>query len=665
MNKTAEKPVVVIKRAVFVLVFLYLTLSAIHAEEIDTTGISNTFQLGEVVVLAPRSDNTVGQDFNLQMNNTNVSEALRSIPSVIYANMGSRFEPTILVRGFDIRGIPVFVDGIPLQMPYDGDIDLGHLTTFDYAQVSLTKGLTPMSLGPNAIGGSINLVSFQPTDKVNLQAITGLASGNTYEYGVSVGSRREKLFAQAGYYERHTDYLTLSHNYQPTTYQPDRKRDNSYSDFRKVNLKIGYLSSPGQEFTLNYHYQNNAKGNPPYSGSDEKQSVRFWQWPVWERHSLYFISKNRINTNNDLKASLYADKFYNVMESYDDQLYTTQNKKYAFTSIYNDRNVGGNVILSNTSIADNRLNFSIQLNRNEHKSHNEGSPQLTNSDFVWSIGLDDRYTINKKWSLTGGLSYNRQKSLKAEDQVTNEGTTTFPENSHQAVNTQLSANRTATDNFSMSAYVARKTRFATLKERYSYKMGQGLPNPDLQPEKATHFDVSFQYEILKNLAFNGSVYSIRLHDVIQLVNDVEGNLTQIQNAGKARFRGCDASLHYTILKNLELTSSYSFIIQKNISDPDLRFTDVPKHKVWSNLSYRPASWAKASITHEYYSRRYSRSYGITADEFHLFNLQGSLSWKHLTLYMGLKNLFDTNYAYAEGYPEAGRNYFTKLVFQLN
>lgn len=653
------------KRANLTVLFICLLFFSAKAEEIDTTKISNTFQLGEVIVFAPRSDNTVSQDFNLQMNNTNVSEALRSIPSVIYANMGGRFEPTILVRGFDIRGIPVFVDGIPLQMPYDGDIDLGHLTTFDYAQVSLTKGLTPMSLGPNTIGGSINLVSFQPTDNINVRAITGLASGNTYEYGVNAGSRREKFFAQASYYERHTDYFTLSHSYQPTMYQSGRRRDNSYSDFQKVNLKIGYLVAPGQEFTLNYQYQNNAKGNPPYSGSDDKQSARFWQWPVWERQSLYFISKNQINTKNDIKTSIYADKFYNVMESYDDQSYTTQNKKYAFTSIYNDRNVGGNVILSNTSIADNQLNFSIQMNRNEHKSHNEGSPQLTNSDFVWSIGLDDRYIINKKWSLIGGLSYNRQKSLKAEDQVTNEGTTAFPENSHQAVNTQLSANWTAADNFSMSAYVARKTRFATLKERYSYKMGQGLPNPDLQPEKATHFDVSFQYEILKNLVFNGSVYSIRLHDVIQLVNDVEGNLTQIQNAGKARFRGCDASLHYTILKNLDLTSSYSFIIQKNISDPDLRFTDVPKHKVWSNLSYQPASWAKASITHEYYSRRYSRSYGITADEFHLFNLQGSLSWKHLTLYMGLKNLFDTNYAYAEGYPEAGRNYFTKLVFQLN
>ena len=54
-----------------------------------------------------------------------------------------------------------------------------------------------------------------------------------------------------------------------------------------------------------------------------------------------------------------------------------------------------------------------------------------------------------------------------------------------------------------------------------------------------------------------------------------------------------------------------------------------------------------------------------AGEFHLFNLQGAFSWKQLTLYMGLKNIFDANYAYAEGYPEAGRNYFTKLVFQLN
>lgn len=412
-NRTNE----MMRRANLTFLFTCLILRALNAEEIDATKLSNSFQLVEIIVPAPRTDNTVSQTLNLQMNNINVSEAVRSVSSVIFASMGGRFEPTVIVRGFDTRGIPVFVDGIPLQMPCDRDIDLGQLSTFDFSQVSLAKGISPLSLDPNTIGGSINLVSFQPTAEVNLLVITGLASGNTSEYGVNAGSRRKKFYAQGSYCERHTDYFSLSHSYQPTTYQPERRRDNSYSDFRKVNLKIGYLSSPSQEFTLNYQYQNNAKENPAYSGSDDKQSTRFWQWPVWERQSLYFnfISINRISTNNDIKTSIYTDKFYNVMKSYDDQSYTTQSKKYAFTSIYNDRNLGGNVIISNTSITNNQLNFLHQINRNEHKSNNEGSPQLTNSDFLWSAGLDDRYLINEKWSLTGGLSYARQKNLKEED----------------------------------------------------------------------------------------------------------------------------------------------------------------------------------------------------------------------------------------------------------
>lgn len=270
------------------------------------------------------------------------------------------------------------------------------------------------------------------------------------------------------------------------------------------------------------------------------------------------------------------------------------------------------------------MNFLHQINRNEHKSNNEGSPQLTNSDFLWSAGLDDWYLINEKWSLTGGLSYARQKNLKEEDQVTDKGIAEFNKNSHQAVNAQLSASWMANEQFSMLAYVAQKTRFATRNERYSYKMGEGLPNPYLQPEKATHIDVSLQYGVSENLSSNSSMYYIRLHDVIQSVNGIEGNLTQIQNAGDARFSGFDVSLHYLILRNLDFTTSYSSIIQKNKTNPELRFTDVPKHKVWRNLLYQPTNWAKVSITHDYYSRRYSRSYSITVDEFHLFNRQARL-----------------------------------------
>ncbi|WP_270995499.1 TonB-dependent receptor domain-containing protein, partial [Listeria seeligeri] len=38
------------------------------------------------------------------------------------------------------------------------------------------------------------------------------------------------------------------------------------------------------------------------------------------------------------------------------------------------------------------------------------------------------------------------------------------------------------------ASVARRTRFPPIKDRYSARMGAALPNPDLKPEHATHFE---------------------------------------------------------------------------------------------------------------------------------------------------------------------------------
>lgn len=166
----------------------------------------------------------------------------------------------------------------------------------------LRKESHPCLSGPNTIGGSINLVSFQPTDKVNVQAITGLGSGNTYEYGINAGSRREKFFVQGSYYERHTDYFTLSHSYQPTTYQPDRTRDNSYSDFRKVNLKIGYIAAPDQEFTstINIRTMQKEIRHTVVSMTSNRPILAVARMG---KTSLYFISKQ------NKRKQRYQDKY--------------------------------------------------------------------------------------------------------------------------------------------------------------------------------------------------------------------------------------------------------------------------------------------------------------------------------------------------------------------
>jgi iron complex outermembrane receptor protein len=65
---------------------------------------------------------------------------------------------------------------------------------------------------------------------------------------------------------------------------------------------------------------------------------------------------------------------------------------------------------------------------------------------------------------------------------------------------------------------------------------------------------------------------------------------------------------------------------------------------------------------EYNSIRYSTSYGTQTGGFMLANVKGSVQvYKFLSLEGGVNNLFDRNYALAEGFPEPGRNFFVNLV----
>ncbi|WP_259470065.1 TonB-dependent receptor [Pseudomonas aeruginosa] len=53
--------------------------------------------------------------------------------------------------------MPVFFDGIPTYVPYDGNLDLARFTTNDLASIEVNKGYTSLLQGPNLMGGAINI----------------------------------------------------------------------------------------------------------------------------------------------------------------------------------------------------------------------------------------------------------------------------------------------------------------------------------------------------------------------------------------------------------------------------------------------------------------------------------------------------------------------------
>ncbi len=126
-----------------------------------------SFQLGTVVVTGAAqgaeqgAEQVLGKDAIQKRNADTVGSAVVALPGTSLSR-NSRNEDTVSLRGFDSRQVPMFVDGVPLYVPYDGYIDFARFTTFDLSEIRVAKAGASLLYGPNTLGGAINLVTRKP-----------------------------------------------------------------------------------------------------------------------------------------------------------------------------------------------------------------------------------------------------------------------------------------------------------------------------------------------------------------------------------------------------------------------------------------------------------------------------------------------------------------------
>ena len=148
-------------RFVLPLSALLLPLTAAAA---DVASPPPVFTLGTIDVHAERGTSPAVAERSLdaeriqQLDRNTVGDAVSVLPGVSLAR-NSRNEDMVYLRGFDARQVPVFLDGIPLYVPYDGYVDFGRFTTFDLAEIQVASGSASLLYGPNILGGAINLIS--------------------------------------------------------------------------------------------------------------------------------------------------------------------------------------------------------------------------------------------------------------------------------------------------------------------------------------------------------------------------------------------------------------------------------------------------------------------------------------------------------------------------
>lgn len=663
-----------LKKLLAVSMFMGITASLAAQVKADS---SKVFTLGEVVSYARQGDSasTVSMEQIRQFHRLNVSTALNLLPGISQSNTGPRNESMIYLRGFDLRQTPVFMDGVPVYVPYDGYVDLARFTTFHLSKIVVEKGGASVLYGPNTMGGVINLLSSKPLHRLEMNASAGWLSGG-HEEALSIGSRRKKFYLQADVSKYQRDYYRLSGDFTATKTEDGGERDNSYNNDWRYGVRLGYTPNEKNELAIGFSHQDGAKGTPVYTGTDTLNSLykspRYWQWPKWNKESIYFLSNSTLNAKSYLKSRLYFDRFINVLKSFDDATYTTQKKPYAFTSHYNDYTFGGNLEYGHTLSAANSIKTAVHFKQDVHREHNEGEPERKVADNTFSAGVTDRHVFDAHWALEGGAAFNYRQSIDAQNYNSQTKTISdFPSNNSNALNAQVKLAYTFTSNRSLTLSVDRMTRFATIKDRYSYKLGTAIPNPDLQPENTLNFGLQYSDTRLRSISLDGSIFYNRISNVIQNVNNVRYDttkkqwLSQAQNKGRAAYYGAEAAITWHVNTTFTAGANYTFIKRRNLDNPSLHFTDVPGHKANGWLQYNISRFGFL-LNGEYNASRYSTSYGTEPPAF--FLLHGSTvisitNW--LKVQGGVNNIFDKNYMLSEGYPEQGRNYFVKVLFNYS
>ncbi len=605
--------------------------------------------------------------------------ALDRLPGVSLQDAGQRRERLISIRGFSSRQIPLFIDGVPVYVPYDGVVDFSRFGVDYVSEVVVSKGLASVLYGPNILGGAINVISRRPTAPFEASASTSFEFDDRFDdmsqrATVSVGGLRGSWYAHVTASIANADGYRLPSDFTPVSAEDGARRENAESRDTVISAKIGYVAGNGDEYALSLYRQDGEKQVPPYAGSYLRSGggpadgvqVRWWQWPDWNKQSLYFTARNGITDKGTLRWRLFHDRFYNELDSYDDATYTTQTRPYAFAdSIYDDDTYGGNADFEWRWNSAHVSRVAVHGRQDIHRESDRVTPRERLEIPTWDIAAEHEWAPAPGWTLTPGYAYLRQSGRSVEIYEDDQYVPVRVD-AADAHNGQLVVTWSFAENRSVFAGVSRKTRFPTLKERFSGGLGSAVPNPALGPETALHYEAGYRVQ-QDSWGLRLAVFHAEIDDAIESVS-IEDTAcgvppcSQLRNIGEQRNRGVELTLDATPVPSVQLLAQMSLLDRDNLSSPEVEPIGTPEYTLRLAAAWQPRDDWSLRIDTLREGKRASNSRGTrVADGFALVNaFVRHEPLPSLGLEIGVRNLADRLYAYDEGFYQPGRSFIARI-----
>ena len=651
------------------------------------------YDLGEIVVSAENPkvkeiaivSEITAEDIKAT-NSKTVAEALTFAPG-IRVTTGRKNEPNVFIHGFDQTRILVLIDGVPYYETNAGKLDLNQIPTDNIAKIEITKGAASVLYGANALAGVINIITKKGTETPFTSLSVEAGQNQSYRASVTHGMKTGIFNYWLNYSHQQSQGWDLSGDYKTKTGTITRRpggttnavledggtRNNSDYNNNDFWAKVGIEPQKGSEYYMNFHFLGRDKGVPASTDSNSITLTRpafsqFARIPTYQDWGIDLDGKQKFSDQLSLKTKLFYHNHMDDYVSYSDQNYNNQ----IALSTYQDYLLGGSFFADYQPVQSDILRFSIHYRGDSHKERADTYlPYAESFSYTGSIGLENEFNWEKKFSLVAGIAYNWFDVSKAEKINTDRNGNFTGMGLNPTPNTgewdpMVGANYIFQDSTKLFGSVAKKSRFPTLGQLYSSTSG----NISLASEKSINYTLGVSRPFL-DLA--RAELSFFYHDVSDLISrDGPGSTSVYRNYAKARMQGFELGGEILPFKDFIVKAYYTYTDAKDNSPG--RVTDdlnwVPKNKLDLGLEYTiPEIKTLLNLNMLYMSEIFNQlptaqrptQATLKTGDYFLTNFKVSQVFlKYFETYVAVNNIFDINYESESGYPGPGCNVWIGL-----
>ena len=584
-----------------------------------------------------------------------VADALERLPAATVST-GRRGERTLALRGFSQRQAVVLLDGVPWEVPYDGQADLAPLPAASLARLAVLPAPASLRHGVAGPGGLVALETrwpgAGPLAAVGVEGQSGGGAGYSALHEAQAGPwawRVSALSQQRG-------SAPLAGSFAPTALQPGGVRLNSDRRATHLAADVGWTPAPNQRLRLSAFHLDAPRGVPP---STVDPAPRHWRFSDWRALSLALVHEGALTPSLDTRERVTVRQWTNVLDSFDDATYRTQSTARAFRSRFDDLGVDAQLAatLRLPSLGeglDASAHAALGYRYERHVARASTARGATGP--AESVARDlTTATLELALGGPGGeqLSAGAVVDLEWPGAALAADPTPDLDGGGQLVG-RLPMGKT----LSVGASVARRARRPTLKDRVSTGLGARVPNPDLRPESAWTFGVDASWEPRPWLRLDVALFDAEATDLLELV-PVGSGQEQLRNAGRARLAGVEVGGRVRPMRALSLSFGYAFTDARRLDGSDPRLADRPRHRASLALGAAAGPALDVDLTASLVGPR---------DEMHPVSgawverpghvrLDARLEWRPspgLALWGRVTNLFDAAIETSLGYPDPGR-----------